>query len=107
MEDKIINETGAVYRVNRRRGTTAVVTVLGRDQKGIIAKTSGALFECNVNVLDLSQTVLDDVFNMVMLVDISDADFNEVQRRMSELGESMGQQIRIQRGEIFDAMHRV
>lgn len=99
-------ETDA-YRAARRRETTAVVTVLGRDQKGIIAKTSGILYECGVNILDLNQTILDDVFNMVMLVDVSGADFNAVQERLTQLGDAIGQQIRIQRAAIFDAMHRV
>ena len=91
-----------------RKGT-AVVTVLGRDSKGIIAKVSHVLYENDVNILDLSQTVLEEMFNMVMLVDISapGLDFSALSARLSALGEQLGQQIRIQRSEIFDAMHRV
>ncbi|MDR1600328.1 MAG: ACT domain-containing protein [Oscillospiraceae bacterium] len=103
MDDNI---TAGLYS-SRRRDSAAVVTVLGRDRKGIIAKVSAALYEHGANILDLSQTVLDDMFNMVMLVDIGDTDFNAVQTRLEALGRDIGQQIRIQRGEIFDAMHRV
>jgi len=91
-----------------RKGT-AVVTVLGRDSKGIIAKISHVLYENDVNILDISQTVLGEMFNMVMLVDISapGLDFSLLRTRLNALGEQIGQQIRIQRSEIFDAMHRV
>jgi ACT domain-containing protein len=92
---------------NAVQKNTAVVTVLGRDDKGIIAKVSGVLFAHDVNILDLSQTVLADTFNMVMLVDVSTADFGAVSDSLRALGEDIGQQIRIQRSEIFDAMHRV
>jgi ACT domain-containing protein len=95
-----------LYRA-RRRESTAVVTVLGRDQKGIIAKVSAVLYEYGVNILDLSQTVIGDVFNMVMLVDVGSGDFNAIQTRLETLGETICQQIRIQRSAIFDAMHRV
>lgn len=91
-----------------RKGT-AVVTVIGLDGKGIIAKVSNVLYESGVNILDLSQTVLSDMFNMVMLVDISQPglDFSALQARLNALGEELHQQIRIQRSEIFDAMYRV
>jgi ACT domain-containing protein len=85
----------------------AIVTVLGRDQKGIIAKVSGILYQQDVNILDISQTVLSDTFSMVMLVDVRDADFGAVSEALQTLGTELGQQIRIQRTEIFDAMHRI
>lgn len=85
------------------------MTVLGRDSKGIIAKVSHVLCENDINILDLTQTVFGDMFNMVMLVDVSapGLDFSELRARLRALGEEIGQQIRIQRSEIFDAMYRV
>lgn len=87
----------------------AVVTVLGRDCKGIIARVSGVLYAHDVNILDLSQTVLSDMFNMVMLVDIDSPhlDFGVLSEALTALGQELGLQIRIQRSEIFDAMHRI
>lgn len=87
----------------------AVVTVLGFDRKGIIAKVSGALFERGVNILDISQTVLSGYFNMVMLVDIGErtCSFTQLSEDLNALGEEMGLQIRIQRNEIFEAMHQI
>ncbi|MEG0766185.1 MAG: ACT domain-containing protein [Clostridia bacterium] len=88
---------------------TAVVTVLGRDCKGIIARVSGVLYAHDVNILDISQTVLSGLFNMVMLVDISAPalDFTTLREALCALGTELGLQVRIQRSEIFDAMHRV
>lgn len=87
----------------------AVVTVLGLDSKGIIAKVSGVLYENNVNILDISQTVLSDFFNMVMIVDVSEpqCSFAELTERLNTLGEELGMQIRIQRSEIFEAMYQI
>ena len=87
----------------------AVVTVLGLDSKGIIAKVSGVLYENNVNILDISQTVLSDFFNMVMIVDVSEpqCSFAELTERLNALGEELGLQIRIQRSEIFEAMYQI
>ena len=87
----------------------AVVTVLGLDSKGIIAKVSGVLYENNVNILDISQTVLSDFFNMVMIVDVSEpqCSFAELNERLNALGEELGMQIRIQRSEIFEAMYQI
>lgn len=87
----------------------AVVTVLGIDSKGIIARVSAILFENDANILDISQTVLSDYFNMVLVADISSAvcSFEKLSRELTALGEKMGLQIRIQRSEIFEAMHQV
>ena len=87
----------------------AVVTVLGFDRKGIIAQVSRILYESDVNILDISQTILDGLFNMVMLVDISDPSctFDELALSLDALGERLGLQIRIQRNEIFEAMHQI
>ena len=85
----------------------AVVTVLGKDTRGIIAKVSGVLFQNDANILDISQTVLSGMFSMVMIVDLGEGDFQTLAEELNVLGKEMGLQIRIQRSEIFDAMHRI
>ena len=87
----------------------AVVTVLGFDRKGIIAQVSNVLFERGINILDISQTILDGYFNMVMIVDLSEPAclFAELQTDLNRLGEKLGVQIRIQKSEIFEAMHQI
>ena len=86
---------------------TAVVTVLGRDRTGIIAAVSAVLTDRKANSLDIAQTVLTDMFNMVMMVDISEADFGVLADALKELEQKINVQILIQRYEIFDAMHRI
>ena len=87
----------------------AIVTVIGKDKVGIIAAVCIKLAEMNVNVLDISQTILDGKFTMVMAVDIEKlpCSFTDLAARLSALGEEMGIAIRVQRQEIFDAMHRI
>lgn len=87
----------------------AVVTVLGFDKKGIIAQVSRVLYEADANILDISQTILDGLFNMVMLVDITSpgCPFEDLVHSLDSLGERLGVQIRIQRNEIFEAMHQI
>ena len=87
----------------------AIVTVIGKDKVGIIAAVCIKLAEMNVNVLDISQTILDGKFTMVMAVDAANANvgFEELAAQLRELGEGMELSIRIQREEIFDALHRI
>ena len=86
----------------------AIVTVVGRDQVGIIAAVCALLAENNVNILDISQTILQGSFTMVMAVDLGDQPLlEELRRRLQELGEKMNISIHIQREEIFDAMRRI
>lgn len=87
----------------------AIVTVIGKDKVGIIAAVCIKLAEMNVNVLDISQTILDGKFTMVMAVDAANANvgFEELAAQLRELGEGMELSIRIQQEEIFDAMHRI
>ena len=87
----------------------AVVTVVGNDTIGIIARVSAALAAHNANILDISQTVLSGMFNMMMIVDYSNADkeFGEIVDDLDKLGEEIGVRIRCQREEIFTKMHRV
>ena len=85
----------------------AVVTVVGKDTIGIIAQVSAVLARQEVNILDISQTVLSGMFNMMMIVDISLSRFEAIEEELAKLAEEKGLQIRIQRSEIFDAMHRI
>lgn len=87
----------------------AVVSVLGADQKGIIARVTKILYEYDANILDISQTILSGLFSMVMVVDVTDLEkeFENISRELNSLGERLNLQIRIQRNEIFDAMHHI
>ncbi len=87
----------------------AVVTVMGKDRTGIIAATSGLLAENDVNILDITQTILQDLFTMVMLVDIekSKIDFKHLGEKLEELGKNLGVEIRVQHEDIFNSMHRI
>lgn len=86
---------------------TAVVTVVGNDTIGIIARVSAVLARHEANIQDISQTVLSGMFNMIMIVDISLSRFGELKDDLDALAGELGLQIRIQRSEIFDAMHRI
>ena len=87
----------------------AVVTVVGKDTVGIIANVCTELARCNVNVLDISQTVMQGYFTMMMVVDVSASNIPLAQlaQHLEEKGKDMGLSIRLQREDIFDAMHRV
>ena len=87
----------------------AIVTVIGQDRVGIIAAVCGKLAELNVNILDITQTILKGNFTMVMAVDAGQANvgFEQLAAALDALGEQMHLSIRIQREEIFDAMHRI
>ena len=85
----------------------AIITVVGKDTVGIIAKVCVYLAENNVNILDISQTIVDGYFNMMMIVDVTGAEFDKVATCLKEVGESIGVIIRCQREDIFDKMHRI
>lgn len=87
----------------------AIITVLGRDRVGIIAAVSAELAKGDVNILDINQTILGEMFTMVMLVDYSamKPDFSQMKENLDKLGEQLGFEIRMQRKAIFDAMHRI
>lgn len=86
----------------------AVVSVIGKDQVGIIAKVTSVLASNQVNILDISQTILQDFFTMMMLVDISDTDnLDSLQAHFDVINKEMGLKINIQREDLFQAMHRV
>ncbi len=87
----------------------AIVTVVGKDRVGIIASVCTKLAEYNVNVLDISQTVMQGYFTMMMATDISQCSIPvaELSRQMEAIGQEMGLSIHVQREDIFQAMHRV
>ena len=87
----------------------AIITVVGQDTVGIIARVCTYLSRNNVNVLDISQTIIDGFFNMMMIVDYSDSakDFGTVVDDLEALGDEIGVRIRCQREEIFTKMHRI
>lgn len=87
----------------------AVITVIGHDTIGIIAKVSGILAENQVNIKDITQTILEDIFTMIMIVDLtkSTVDIKELADKLDALGEDIGLSIRIQNSNIFNAMHRI
>ena len=87
----------------------AIVTVVGKDQVGIIAAVCVHLASFNVNVLDISQTVMQGYFTMMMIVDVSASNvpLAELAKQMEEKGKQMSLSIRLQREDIFEAMHRV
>lgn len=87
----------------------AVITVVGKDTVGILAKVSGKCAEYNVNVLEVSQTVLREMFCMIMVCDISsiNIEFNSFADIMSELGKSVNLSIHTMHQDIFDSMHRI
>ena len=87
----------------------AIVTVIGKDRVGIIADVTALLAQYGVNVLDISQTVLQEYFTMIMLVDAAQCTvpFADLARTLDEAGTQCGLQIRAQRENIFNAMHRI
>lgn len=86
-----------------------IITVIGKDRPGIIAGISAALFRMNINILDVSQTIMGEYFTMTMMVDLINAglSFEEVKDALLKAGEPLEVAVRVQRLEIFDAMHRL
>lgn len=87
----------------------AVVTVVGKDKTGIIAKISTYLAENNINILDISQTILGEYFTMITLVDLSAAKIKlaDLAEECKSLGEKIGMSIHVQHEDVFNAMHNV
>ena len=86
-----------------------IVTVLGKDTVGIVAKVCTYLAENRINILDISQTIVQGYFNMMVITDVTDLakDFTVLCDEMEKLGEEIGVSIRCQREEIFEKMHRL
>ena len=86
-----------------------VITVVGKDSVGIIAKICTYLANNQINILDISQTIVDGFFNMMMIVDMSGAakDFGTISSELEQVGTEIGVHIKLQREDIFDKMHRI
>lgn len=87
----------------------AIVTVVGKDKKGIIAKVTHVLFENDVNIIDISQTIMQDMFTMIMMVEFDKAStsIGNISDALDKIAEEMGLSIHVQREEIFSSMHRI
>ena len=87
----------------------AFLTVIGKDKVGIVAAISDELFKLNVNIVDITQTIMDDFFTMVVMVDLekSSKSCDEIKKALKERGEAIGVEAKIQREEIFNKMHRI
>ena len=88
---------------------TAVLTVIGKDRVGIIAGVSKLLMENNININDISQTILQDIFTMIMIVDLQDLQIenSDIKEKLDALGQELGVKITIQHTELFNRMHRI
>ena len=86
-----------------------IITVVGKDTVGIIAKVCTYLADNQINILDISQTIVQGFFNMMMVVDVENItkSFGEVARELEQVGEGIGVSVKIQREEIFLKMHRI
>lgn len=86
-----------------------VLTIVGKDKVGIIAKVSNALAEMNINIININQNIMQGFFNMVLIADMSEANvpLAAARTKMAELGQEIGVEIRLQSEEIFTAMHRI
>lgn len=87
----------------------AVVTVIGKDRTGIIARISGLLYEKNVNILDISQTIMQDMFCMIMLIESCEKnmDISALTDELNTAGAELGVSVHVQREELFESMHRI
>ncbi len=87
----------------------AVITVVGKDKTGIIAKVSGYLAEKTINILDISQTIMQDLFTMIMLVDTKESNIEaaDLSADLKALGKEIGVEINLQHEGLFSAMHRI
>ena len=87
----------------------AIITVVGKDTVGIIAKGCTYLAENRINILDISQTIVQDYFNMMMIVDVTSISqsFGDVAEELEQVGEAIGVKVKIQREDIFTKMHRI
>lgn len=86
-----------------------IITVVGKDRVGIVARSCNYLAANNINILDITQTILKDYFNMMMIVDISKSpkSFDDIAKEMEQVGKDIGVEIHCQREEIFTSMHRI
>ena len=93
----------------KKKMKKTIITVVGKDTVGIIARVCTYLAENQINILDISQTIVQGYFNMMMIVDMNrtEKDFGEIVKELDRLGESIGVIIKCQKEEIFNQMHRI
>ncbi len=89
--------------------TKAVITVVGRDTVGVVARISGICSQLNINIQDVTQSIMQEMFCMIMLVDLSrcNVDPLEMRSHFEKAGEEMGMQVTVTRQEVFEAMHHI
>ena len=110
---ELVPETGpytlTISATKTNEMTKALISVPGLDTTGIIASVATRLSEMNINILDITQTILDGYFTMMMIVDLDGAnlDFEEINRRLQPVRDEKKMTIHMQRMDIFDAMHRI
>lgn len=111
MESGFSCRTAKADQEQTRRETMkkTIITVVGKDTVGIIAKVCTYLADNGINILDISQTIVQDYFNMMMIVDTNRTakDFGDMAKELEKLGESIGVIIKCQKEEIFNQMHRI
>jgi len=95
--------------MDKEKSLRAVITVIGVDRVGIIARIACRLGEMQINILDISQTIMGDLFTMSMIVDLGGAEkpFVEVRDNLVALGQEMGMEIHVPREDVFRYMHRI
>ena len=95
--------------MDKEKSFRAVITVVGVDRVGIIARITGKLAELSINILDISQTIMGDMFTMSMMVDMgkTEKSFVEARDELVALGQEMGMEIHAQREDVFRYMHRI
>ena len=90
-----------------RTSVKAIITVVGKDTVGIIARVCTYLASEHINILDISQTIVSGYFNMMMIVDLGRTPISDVQEALDEIGHDIGVEIKCQKEEIFEMMHRL
>jgi ACT domain-containing protein len=87
----------------------AIVSVIGKDKKGIIARVSSALYKRNINIMDISQTILEKYFTMIMITNLNEMtiSFTDLAAELDKLAQEIGVSIKIQHQDFFDAMHNI
>ena len=87
----------------------AVITVIGKDMVGILAKVSDKCYKNNINILEVTQSVLQDLFAMIMMIDVESCTipFNELGQQLDNLGKEMGLSVHLMHEDIFNSMHRI
>ncbi len=85
----------------------AVITVIGKDQVGIIARVSNLLYKHEINILDISQTIMQELFTMIMIVDMQGARIGDISEEIKALEKELNSSIHVQNEDIFNSMHRI